>query len=81
MIYEFPKDDSPIIKVIGVGGGGSYDNSIACYWSSDTNKFSFLQGNGGSNPVNIVQSTTSPAGAWYHYAVSKDSSNFIRKQY
>jgi cell division protein FtsZ len=23
MIYEFPKDDSPIIKVIGVGGGGS----------------------------------------------------------
>ena len=62
----------------GVGGGGNYDNSIACYWSSDTNKFSFLQGNGGSNPVNIVQSTTSPAGAWYHYAVSKDSSNFIR---
>ncbi len=23
MIYEFPKDDSPVIKVIGVGGGGS----------------------------------------------------------
>ena len=23
MIYEFPKDDSPVITVIGVGGGGS----------------------------------------------------------
>ena len=62
----------------GVGGGGVYGNSIACYWNSGTTKFSFLQGNGSSNPVNIVQSTTSPAGAWYHYAVSKDSSNVIR---
>ena len=62
----------------GVGGGGAYGNSIACYWNSGTTKFTFLQGNGSSNPVNIVQSTTSPAGAWYHYAVSKDSSNVIR---
>jgi hypothetical protein len=64
----------------GVGGGGVYDNSIACYWGGDgnTNKFTFLQGNGSSNPVNIVSSITSTPNTWYHYAVSKDSSNVIR---
>jgi hypothetical protein len=60
----------------GVGDGSAYSNSMACGYNGT--RFTFVQGNGSSNPVSITASTTHPINNWYHYAVSKDSSNVIR---
>jgi len=64
----------------GVGGGGSNSNSMNCSYNGGTSRFSFTQSNGSNStlPTNITSSTTSPINNWYHYAVTKDSSNVIR---
>ena len=60
-----------------IGNGAPYGNSMQCGWSS--NNFNFYQGNGSSNPVSVVSASgTYYPYAWYHYAVSKDSSGNIR---
>ena len=61
----------------GVGTTGSANsNSMACGYNGT--RFTFGQSGGGSLQVNITASTTQPINNWYHYAVSKDSSNVIR---
>ena len=56
-----------------IGSGGVYGNSFAAAWGvSAANKFSFLQGNGTTNPVNITSYFTYTSGSWYHFAVTKD---------
>jgi len=61
----------------GVGTTGSANsNSMACGYNGT--RFIFAQSGGGSLQVNITASTTQPINNWYHYAVSKDSSNVIR---
>ena len=60
-----------------IGSGGAYGNSMFCGWNS--NAFSFGQGNGGgSNPTALASAASYPLGSWYHYAVTKDSSQTIR---
>jgi Concanavalin A-like lectin/glucanases superfamily len=59
-----------------VGSTGNYNNVMACAWNGTT--FTFTQGNGTGQAVSITASTNYPANNWYHYAVSKDSSNVIR---
>ncbi len=62
-----------------IGNGANNGNSMAVDWNrAATNKFSFAQGNGGSYPVSIITSNTYNSNAWYHIAVSKDSSGVIR---
>jgi len=60
----------------GVGGGGSFGNSLTCGYTGTT--FIFAQSNGSSTPVSITASRNFPLNNWYHYAVSKDDSNVIR---
>lgn len=59
-----------------VGNGASFGNSMDCGYNGTT--FTFKQSNGTSTPVSITASTNYPINNWYHYAVSKDSSNVIR---
>ena len=60
-----------------IGNGGVYGNSMVCGWNS--NNFNFGQSNGGSAPVSVVSTSgTYYPYAWYHYAISKDSSGNIR---
>jgi hypothetical protein len=56
--------------------GSANSNSMACGYNGT--RFTFGQSGGGSLQVNITASTTQPINNWYHYAVSKDSSNVIR---
>ncbi len=62
-----------------IGSGSSYGNGIAVDWGlQNTNKFTFMQGNGSSNINNITTTNTFLANKWYHFAVTKDSSGVIR---
>lgn len=57
------------------GNGGSFGNALYITWNGS--QFSFLQGNGGSNPVNITSGANFPAYTWHHVAVVKNASNLI----
>ena len=61
---------------IAIGSGGAFGNSIFSGWGSNT--FTFAQGTGSSNINNLSSPSIYPPGNWYHYAVSKDATGFIR---
>lgn len=62
-----------------IGSGGTYGNSFYFDWGLGTaNKFRFIQGSGGSNPVVITTSGTYTGNTWYHVAVSRTSAGVIK---
>ena len=60
------------VNIFAIGGGSAYGNSLLVNWSSTAGKFSFYQGNGTSNPVNIVTTNTYAVSQWHHVAITND---------
>ena len=59
-----------------VGNGAAYGNNMMSTYYNGS--FGFSQQNGSSYVVTIGSASSYTAIQWYHYAVSKDSSNVIR---